>query len=149
MDQRSDVEIAERRTNRRARVLVVSALLFICMQATYFGRFGDNRLVDQVKVSAWLVWSIVLLFVLATGGGFAQTKAVRALMNDETTLAHRADAFRWGFWAAMIGAIGLYGVTMIDPETTAREAVHLILTFGIGVAILRFGMLERRASRDG
>lgn len=149
MSQLTDAEIADRRTGRRARVLVVSALLFFFMQATYFGRFGDSRLVDQVKISAWLVWSIALLFVLATGGGFAQSKAVRALMNDETTLAHRADAFRWGFWAAMVGAIGLYGVTMFDPQTTAREAVHLILTFGIGVAILRFGMLERRAHRGG
>jgi hypothetical protein len=69
-------------------------------------------------------------------------------MNDESTRAHRANAFSWGFWAAMAAAVLLYGLTMIEPATSARDAIHLMLTFGVGVAILRFAMLERRAMRD-
>ena len=149
MTPETDMEIADRAARRRARVLVASVTLFIAMQVTHFGQFHGTRLVDQVKISAWFVWISVLLFVLATGGGFFKSREVRALMNDESTRAHRADAFVWGFWAAMAGSILLYAVTMIDPATTARDAIHLILTFGVGVAILRFGMLERRALKVG
>jgi hypothetical protein len=30
----------------------------------------------------------------------------------------------------------------------AREAIHVIVSLGIAAAIVRFGMLERRAYRD-
>jgi H+/Cl- antiporter ClcA len=152
MTGQTDTELAERGARRRARTLTVSAIFFIAMQVTHYGEFNGSRLVDQVKISAWFVWAIALLLVLATGGGLAglwRGRKVRALMNDESTRAHRADALVWGFWAAMTGTILLYGVTMIDPTTTARDAIHLILTFGVGVAILRFGMLERRALKEG
>ena len=36
--------------------------------------------------------------------------------------------------------------TMFDP-VTAREAIHVIVTLGLGAALIRFGMLERRAHR--
>jgi hypothetical protein len=29
------------------------------------------------------------------------------------------------------------------------ETVHLVLSAGLGVALIRFGFLERRAHRDG
>lgn len=152
MTQPTDTELAERWSRRRARFMLVSAILFITMQVSHYGQFNGTRLVDQVKVSAWFVWAIALLAVLATGGGIGalfRDRKVRDLMNDESTRAHRASAFAWGFWAAMIGTILLYGVTMIDPTTTARDAIHLILTFGVGVAILRFGILEKRALKEG
>jgi cation transport ATPase len=148
MSAETDIEIADRGTRSRARVLVTSAIFFIAMQVSHYGQFNGTRGVDQVKISAWFVWAIALLVVLATGGGFFKGRGVRALMNDESTRAHRTQAFVWGFWAAMAGAILLYGITMIDPTTTARDAIHLILTFGVGVAILRFGILERRAQKD-
>lgn len=149
MTARTDIELAERRTRSRARVMTVSAIFFIAMQASHYGQFNGSRLVDQVKISAWFVWAIALLVVLATGGGLFRGRKVRELMNDESTRAHRASAFAWGFWAAMAGTILLYGLTMIDPSTTARDAVHLILTFGVGAAILRFGILENRALKAG
>jgi len=149
MPSQQDTENAERYTRRRARVLIVSAIFFIAMQGTHFGQFHGSRLVDQVKISAWFVWAIALLAVLASGGGFFKGKAVRALMNDESTRAHRAEALVWGFWAAMAGCILLYALTMVEPATTARDAIHLILTFGVGAAILRFGRLEMRALKEG
>lgn len=142
-------EIAERRTRKRARILFASAAIFLIFEVSYYGQFGTGRAVDQIKVAAWLVWSAALLIVLATGGGFLQRREVRALMNDESTRAHRADAFAWGFWAAMIGGILLYVATMFDATVTTRDVIHLILTFGTGAAILRFAVLERRALSDG
>lgn len=146
----SNAETADRMTKRRARILIVSATLFLTLQAVYFVQAGGDtgRLVDQVRISAWLAWAAVLLLLLATGGGFLRSREVRALMNDEGTRANRAEAFRFGFWAAMATAVVIYFLTMYET-VTGREATHLILTAGVGVALLRFGMLERRASRDG
>ena len=36
---------------------------------------------------------------------------------------------------------------MIEP-VTPREVIHLIVSLGLGAAIIRFGMLEMRAIKD-
>ncbi len=53
------------------------------------------------------------------------------------------------FLVSMAGCdVALFGVTSIEP-VTGRDALHLIMTFGIAAALFRFGFLERRALRDG
>jgi hypothetical protein len=42
----------------------------------------------------------------------------------------------------------VYGLSFYEP-ITAREAVRLVVTFGIALALLRFGTLERKALKDG
>ena len=69
-------------------------------------------------------------------------------MADELTRAHRSDAFRVGYLAAMFGCIVLYVISLIE-QLTGREAVHMVMTIGIAAALLRFGFLERRALIDG
>lgn len=147
---RSDTETADRLGRRRARVTIVMAIYFIAGQALYLSNRPHDpmRLVDQVKLSAWLVWAVALMALLAAGGGWLRTRSVRALLNDEVAQANRATAFMWGFWAAMLIAITLYFTTLFAP-LDAREAIHVILTAGVGTALLRFGMLERRALQDG
>ncbi len=148
MGSDSDAAKAERLSGRRARALPILAILFIGQQATFFAGFGQgDRTVDRVQVGAWLALSIVLLLALTTGGGWIYSRAVRDLANDEATRAHRDDAFRIGFLASMAGCIVLYVLALIEP-LTGREAVHLVMTIGIAAALLRFGMLERRALTD-
>jgi len=48
----------------------------------------------------------------------------------------------------MGAAIAVYALTLFDTRVTARDAVHLVMSFGIAAAILRWGVLERRAHRD-
>ena len=91
--------------------------------------------------------SIVLLLVLATGGAWFRSREVRALMNDEATRVHRADAFRFAFFAAMIACVGLYVLGLFEP-LGGRDVIHVVMSCGIGAALVRFGMLERRAYRD-
>ena len=55
---------------------------------------------------------------------------------------------RWGFLFSMGAAIGVYALTLFDVSLTARDAVHLVMTVGIPAALIRWGMLERRAYRD-
>ncbi len=140
-------EEADRLSRRRARVLPILALVFISQQAAFFvegSGGGAERAVDQVKLGAWLVLSGVLLAALFTGGFWLRKREVRALMDDEVTRAHRAAALSIGFLVAMLAAIGLYLVDLYEPMTS-RMAIHLIVTAGITAALLRFGLLERRA----
>jgi len=145
----SDSERAEKLTRRRARILPVLALFFISGQAMYLGNVTQpTRDVDTVRISAWLVWAFALLLLLATGGGFFRKREVRALMEDETTVEHRRRGIVMGFWAAMLCAVGLYVLSAFEP-ISARETMHLVLSFGIGAALLTFAYHERRALRDG
>jgi hypothetical protein len=144
-----DIEKAERMGRGRARIFALQAILFIGWQGLFFVGETDDRMraVDTVKISAWFVWVIVLLALLATGGGLMRSKAVRSLLNDELTRANRAQAYVAGFWAAMICAIGVYIMDMFDP-VTAREAVHIILSAAIASAFITFAARERRARAD-
>jgi hypothetical protein len=145
-----DVEKAERIGRSRARLFALQALLFISWQGLFFaGETEDRmRLVDEVRISAWFIWVIVLLLLLATGGGLMRSRSVRALLNDELTRANRARAYAAGFWAAMVSAIGLTIVDMLDRVHT-REAIHLILSAAIASALVTFAARERRGARGG
>jgi hypothetical protein len=145
----SDIETADRLTRRRARMLPFLALIFLTQQISYFAE-GDApvRMVDHVKVGAWLVLSIVLVLALATGGFWLKPRSVRALMDDEVTRANRAEAFRIGFLVTMAAGIGLYFVDQLAPMS-GREAVHILVTVGIATALIAFGVFEKRALRDG
>ena len=102
----------------------------------------------MVKISAWLLLSIVILAALATKGFWLERREVRDLIDDENTRANRNDAMRWGFLFSMAAAIGVYASTLFDVQMSARDAVHIVLTIGIPAALIRWGMLERRALRD-
>jgi hypothetical protein len=145
----TDYETAERLGRKRARMLPVFAIFFLTQQASYFSgpNVDTGRPVDHFRIGAWLVMSIVLLFVLATGGYWFRSREVRALMNDEVTQAHRTDAVRFGFFGAMIACVGLYVVGLFEP-VGGRDVIHVVMSCGIGAALVRFGMLERRAHRD-
>ncbi len=149
MTEASDVEKAEKLGRRRARIFVFQGLIFLVWQTTFFtSPIGEPlRTVDHVKISAWLVWALLLLFLLATGGNWLRSKAVRALLDDELTRRHRIRAYVTGFWLAVASGLILYVIGMFE-DVTAREAIHTILSIGIGSAIFSFGISERRAYSD-
>ena len=145
----SDVEMADRLSRKRSRLLPVIALVFISGQAMYLGNAAEPlRTVDTVRIAAWLIWALALLLLLATGGGLFRKKSVRALMEDEVTRENRRRGLAVGFWAAMLTAVVLYPLSLVDPFT-AREAIHIVMSTGIGAALLRFAFLEGLALRDG
>jgi hypothetical protein len=149
MNQRSVSEEAERLSGRRARALPALGIIFLAQQASFLSMPEEAaRPVDHLKISAWLVLTTVLLAGLATGGAWFRPRAVRELLNDESTRAHRQTAYVYGFWAAMGTALSLYVVNMFEP-VSGRDAVHIIVTVAVATALLNFGLLERRALRDG
>jgi hypothetical protein len=148
MIERTVGERAEKVSRRRARMLPVLAVLLLAQQGSFVDGHGSvDSNSSQLKIAAWLVLSTVILLVLWTGGSWFQPKQVRELLNDETTRAHRAQAFGAAFLASMLGCIFLYCLTMMK-HVEAREAIHIILTIGLSAALLSFGILERRAHRN-
>jgi magnesium-transporting ATPase (P-type) len=151
MSSRSPAEIAERLSQRRAKVLWFQALLFLLWQMNFFasphGEWAQMRNVDHFKISAFVIWAMVLLLMIATGGGWFRSKEVRELLNDESTRVHRQMAQASGFWAAMAASLALYLLSLFS-EVKLVEAVHLVLSAGIFAVLIRFAYLERRAHRD-
>ncbi len=145
-------ERIERLQQRRTRVMWVQALFFVIWQTSYFSAqdhaLNGARLVDHVKIGAYLVWSLALLAFIATGGGYLQSREVRAVLNDETTIAHRRTAMVTGYWVAMLVAVAAYLISLFQP-ITAGEVIHAVLTAGVASALIHFVKLERRAQADG
>lgn len=141
-------EQAERLSQRRARMLPVLAVFYLAQQVSFFGSPPGQRMVDHFRIGAWAMMSAVLLAALVTGGFWRRTPALRAVLNDESSRAHRSDALGVGFVVAMVAGIVLYVLNTAAPVTTP-EAIHVIVSLGIGAALVRFGYLERRAHRNG
>ena len=148
MNQRTVSERADILSRRRARILPVLAIIYISQQASYITmRSGPAvRPVDAMKISAWLVMSAVLLAAIATNGFWLQPREVRSMTDDEVTRANRSDAMRFGFVFALLTCIAVYFITMFEP-VNGRDAVHIIMSDGLGAALIRWGWLERRAYR--
>jgi phosphate/sulfate permease len=144
----SDVERAERISRRRARMFPFLGIYFIAGQAVFFRHTDASARITQFKISAWLVWALVLLIAFAFAGGHFQGKRIRALVEDDVARANRAKGYEAGFWAAAAAAIALYITNMFEP-VSGRDAIHLILTALVGAAMIRFGTLERRALKEG
>ena len=147
MTDASDVEKAERLGRRRARMFVFQGLIFLIWQVNFYTAPAHDslRTVDKVKISAWLVWAVVLLVLLATGGGLLRDRKLRGLLDDELTRRNRVRAYVTGFWMAMLAAMAVYFIGMFEI-VTGREAVHIILSIAIGSAIFSFGINERRSA---
>jgi uncharacterized membrane protein len=142
----SEIETADRLSRRRAKMFPILAVIFIAQQASFFSQPDGARLVDNVKIGAWVVLSIVLLLALATGGFWLKPRRIRQLMEDDLTRSNRASALSFGFLVTMAGGLLLYVLVSFEP-LTARESIHLLTTLGIAAGLLRFAYLERRDFR--
>lgn len=147
MTELSDVERADQLGRQRARILPALVLIFLAGQFAYWSEPETTRAVDQVRLGAWAVYVILFLLFLGHGGGFFMRREVRRLLNDETFRTNRLRAQAAGFWGAIVTAFALYFVTMAEA-ISAREAIHLTISMGIAVAVLRMAWLEYRAHRD-
>jgi nicotinamide riboside transporter PnuC len=140
MDNRSPVEIADRLSRKRAILTAGTAVAFVVAQLLATRpHTGQHAL--------WTFWSLLLLVLLATGGGLLHQTKIRALMNDEVSRDHHRTAVGAGFWTAMVAALAFYWVPGVDTHP-ARAAIQLIVTIGLAAALLVFAYLELRAHRD-
>jgi hypothetical protein len=148
MVERTVAQQAERLSAKRARTLPFLVLIYLSQQLTFLSGEVGHRNVDHLKIGAWVVLSLVLILALMTKGFWFRSREVRKLIDDENTQANRNEATRIGFLFGMLSAIASYFIAEFEPWS-AQDSAHLVLTFGIGAALVRFAMLERRAHRDG
>jgi hypothetical protein len=143
-----DIATADKLGRKRARILPVLALLFLLQQGAFFSATPETqhlvRTVDLIKIGAWITMSLALLSILWTGGMTLRGHAVRHLLNDEVSRANRSNALEVGFFCSMLAALSLYAISSF-ADVSALEAIHTVVTAGIVPALLRFGLLERRA----
>jgi len=144
----TNVEEADRLSRRRSSMLMGVTVIFIAQQIAYFTEPPGVRAVDYVRIGAWMLLAACLLAALLTGGFWLKPRAIRALMDDEVTLANRASALKLGFTLSMAVAIALY-VLAYPLGLSAREVIHVIVSTGIAAGLLRFALLERRVHNLG
>lgn len=141
------MELADKLTLRRARIAIVLGILFIASMATSLNvDIGDSR-PATIQIAAWIVWAIALLVLVAAGGGWFRKPFVRSMMNDVSTIENRKTALVTGFWAIVLCAFVLYGISLFE-NISGREAIRIMLSAAVGGAAIRFGTLERRALKS-
>ena len=101
-----------------------------------------------IRAVVYPLLPLLMLAFVATGGGFIFSRPLRAVLNDETTRDHRRRAFEAGYWAAIAGAVLAYEWSLAKP-LTPLAVIHLVLSAGVGLAIVTFAVLELRAQADG
>ena len=144
---KSDVEVADRLSRRRALGFALAALAFLLVQL--IARpvlLGQPDTAAHSRPWVWLLNAVFLMLCLATGGGQVYSRRVRSLMNDEISRNNRNRATAVGYWTATLLALALFTVNF--KNVTARDGAWLIVTVSLGVALLVFSWLEFRAHAD-
>ena len=140
-----DVEVAERMGRARSRLFFILAMVFFAGQSLYFTSSPLTR-DSHARVGAWLILVILILMLLTTGGFLLRGRNVRDLLNDETSRLNRLASQALGFWVTIITALVVYVESIFDP-LTLNEGIHIIVTLGVGAALISFAVRERRAHR--
>ena len=147
MHDLQDVEAADRMGRKRSQIFFVLAMVFFAGQTAYFASSPATR-DSHARVGAWVILVVLILMLLATGGFLLRGRKVRDLLNDETSRLNRLASQALGFWVAIITALALYIESIFDP-LTFNEGVHVIVTLGVGAALISFAVRERMAHRIG
>jgi hypothetical protein len=140
-----DVEEAERMGRARSRIFFMLAIVFFAGQSLYFTSSPLTR-DSHARIGAWLILVVLMLLLLATGGFLLKGRRVRDLLNDESSRLNRQAAQALGFWVTIVSSLVLYVGSIFDP-LTFNEGVHILVTLGVGSALISFAMRERRAHR--
>jgi ABC-type Na+ efflux pump permease subunit len=137
----SDVARADRISRSCSIIMTLGAVALI---VSCLLNLADDRIaITPMRASFWGLSMLLWLTLLATGGGLLLSRKVRAILNDELTLANRARAVQTGFWTAMAATLALYAFSFVRP-LPVREALNLIATAAIAASLLRFAWLEHR-----
>lgn len=141
------VELADRYSRKRAVIAVIAAVVFLAMQWVVLPQVFLDR-APTARVDWWAVNALVLLAILASGGGLLNARNVRALVHDDLSRSHLRSAIAGGYWLAMGLAFLLYLAPWFH-DLTGRQAIYVIVTASVAAPLLTFAFLEHRAHQDG
>lgn len=143
MNPKAAAAEADALASKRGRMLMLLAVFYVTQQAVYITESAGRTSV--IKASMWGILTVVMLLILLTRGHLGFPREVRERLEDELTRANRAQGLAAGFVAAMVAAIGCFYWTL-GGQISAKDAVHVIVSAGLAVAMIRFGWLEHRAN---
>jgi hypothetical protein len=148
MASRDSIEAADRASRTRAILIAAATFIFLAIQVVARPVFVEGPAESfRVRGLFWALNAGALVLLLATGGGLAQRREIRTLVEDQVSVRHRVSAVAVGFWIAMAVAFLFYLVPGLRGRTSG-EAVYAIVTPSISAALLAFAWLELRAHRD-
>ncbi|CAN5922404.1 hypothetical protein BH23ACT10_BH23ACT10_11510 [soil metagenome] len=67
------------------------------------------------------------------------------LLTDETTRDHRRTSFAAGFWAAIVSAGSVYGVS-IFVDVAPGDVARVVITAALAAALIAFATLAWQAT---
>jgi len=139
----SDTEKADKASWGRA---VAAPFLGLAVLLAHQGVFfnWDWDAVNFVAMGIWTALALGVLVVAVSGGSWLVPRSLRPLANDDVTRANRDKAVMRGFIAAMITAMIVFVVAPFEP-LSAQRAAHLIVSFGLAMTLLSFGLEEIRS----
>ena len=148
MASANSVALADRASRKRAILILAATLVFLAIQLVARPVFVEGPAEDfRARGYFWALNAGALILLLATGGGLAQRREIRALVDDQVSASHRGLAVAIGFWIAMALALIVYCLPGLG-DLTSRETVYTIVTPSISAGLLAFSWLELRAHRD-
>ncbi|WP_294353036.1 hypothetical protein [uncultured Sphingomonas sp.] len=134
---------AEAISRQRARFLPMLGVLLLVAQNGLLSHW-DWRAVTIVQNLAWLVMAVSALLILLTGGKWLMPPAIHALVDDEVSRENRRTAITRAFAAAITTAMLVFVVAPFEP-IDAQRAAHMIVSIGLAVGLLAFGLEERKS----
>lgn len=142
--------VVERAHRNRSIMLVLSPLFMVIFAAISFqatgnllAGVGDNM--DRLHIGAVILYAWLGPLIVLGRGGLTSTQ--RRVLEDELTRHHRATAVGTGLVVLMIGVSAVIVLGLWRPEWAVRLA-PLVMCLAGAVTTLRFGWLDRKASRD-
>jgi hypothetical protein len=136
----ASVERAERASQTRAALMAVGAVV---MPVSAWAQWGNESFGRAGSLSGmWVLLVALWALVLATGGGLALGRRMRALLNDELSLRNRARAIAAGFYAALGAALLAYMLAW-KVDLAVGDALRLVTAAGLSTALLVYSWLER------
>lgn len=149
MQSRDPIELADQISRRRALGTTLATLVFLAVQ--FVARpvlREDGYGASGPRAYMWAVNAVLLMLLMLPFAGFVWGRRVRELVHDEVSRANARAASAVGFWVAMGLALALYAASA-SQRLTGREATYLVVTPTVGVVLLTFAWLERRAYANG
>ena len=110
-------------------------------QWLFFGRDWDR--LSPVQLGLWALLATAVLLVVLTGGRWLLPRGIRPYVDDESSRANRMQAIFGGFTAAMVTLLIVFVVSPFEP-IDAQRAAHIVVSIGLGVALVSFGLVESR-----
>jgi hypothetical protein len=148
MSSNDPIEIADRASRKRAILYAALSVIFIVVQLMVHPLFpSGSPSPTRWQTNSWALTAVLMLLMMASGGGLMNTRKIRDLIHDDVSRANYRAALVAGYWVAMVVAMAVFFVPAFQTFT-ARQAVYLVVTFSITVAFVSFTWLELRAHRN-